>query len=114
MRELELIERIQELLGPSGPRVLRGLGDDASVVRAGRYAVTSIDSMIEGVHFRPGPLSPADIGHRALAGALSDLAAMGATPGEAYMALGLPPGCEIEYALQLVSGARNLADRVGV
>ena len=114
MRELELIERIEQLLGPSGPRVVRGVGDDAAVVRAGGYAVTSIDSMIEGVHFRSRQLAPEDIGHRALAGALSDLAAMGARPGEAYLTLGLPPASEVEYALALVSGSLDLARRVEV
>jgi thiamine-monophosphate kinase len=114
MRELALIERIEELVGQPGPRVLRGLGDDAAVVRAGAYAVTSIDSMVEGVHFRPGQLGPDDIGHRALAGALSDLAAMAARPGEAYLALGLPEGCELEYALALVSGSLELARRLDV
>ena len=48
--------------------------------------------MVEGVHFRLGPLAPRDVGHRALAGALSDLAAMGARPGEAYLAVVLPDG----------------------
>ena len=47
--------------------------------------------MVDGVHFRSGELTPGEIGHRALAGALSDLAAMGAPAGEAYLALGLPP-----------------------
>jgi thiamine-monophosphate kinase len=70
--------------------------------------------MVEGVHFRlggDGGLSPADVGHRALAGALSDIAAMGAEPGEAYIALGLPPGLGEEDALALVGGAQELAGR---
>ena len=109
MRELELIERIEAMLGPAGPRVLRGVGDDAAVVRAGGYAVTSIDSMIEDVHFRSRALDPQEIGHRALAAALSDLGAMGACPGEAYLALGLPPRCEVDYAAGIVEGALQLA-----
>ena len=115
MRELELIERIAAALdGEVSGRVVRGPGDDAAVVRAGRYAVTSIDSMVEGVHFRIEQLAPEEIGHRALAGALSDLAAMAASPGEAYLALGLPPGCEIEYPLAVVAGARELASSQGL
>jgi thiamine-monophosphate kinase len=109
MRELELIERIEELVGRDGRRVVLGLGDDAAVVRAGAYAVTSIDSMVEGVHFRSGQLSGEEIGHRALAGALSDLAAMGASAGEAYLALGLPSGSDVEQALAVVSGSLALA-----
>ena len=62
---------------------MRWLGDDAAVVRSGgRFAIVSTDSMAEGVHFRLDWAGPAAIGHRALAGALSDIAAMGAAAGE--------------------------------
>jgi thiamine-monophosphate kinase len=54
------------------------------------------------------------VGARALAGALSDIAAMGADPGEAYVVLGLPPGFTEERALELVRGAGALARRMGV
>ncbi len=113
MRELELIERLERELPREGRHLLRGIGDDAAVVRARGYAVTSVDTMVEGVHFRRDQLSPAEIGHRALAGALSDLAAMGAIPGEAYLALGLP-GAAAPDALSLVRGAKALAERTGV
>jgi thiamine-monophosphate kinase len=112
MRELELIDALERALaGRQGDRVVRWLGDDAAVVRAGAYAVTSVDTMIDGVHFRSGQLSLEEIGHRALAAALSDLAAMGAAPGEAYLALGLPPSTQ---ALELIEGMRALAERSGV
>jgi thiamine-monophosphate kinase len=98
---------------PRGDRVLRGVGDDAAVVRARAVCVVSVDTMVEGVHFRlrDGWATPAQVGWRALAGALSDLAAMGAEPGEAYLALGLPAGMSERAALELVRGARELADR---
>src|SRR6516165_2855678 len=108
MRELELIEALERLLSPSGGRVLRSVGDDAAVVRADRYAVTSVDAMVDGVHFRTEQLRPEEIGHRALAAAVSDLAAMGARPGEAYLALGVAPGFEEGSALALITGARTL------
>ena len=114
MHERELIERLERVFEARGARVIRGLGDDAAVVRAGRYAVTSIDTMVDGVHFRTGELSPEEIGHRALAAALSDLAAMGAAPGEAYLALGLPAGSDPEQVLALALGASRLAARLGV
>jgi len=90
VRELELIRALEKALRSDGPRVVRWLGDDAAVVRARGYAVTSVDAMLDSVHFRSAQLAPEDIGHRALAGALSDLAAMGAQAGEAYLALGAP------------------------
>lgn len=115
MRELELIEALERSLDSGrGGRVVRWLGDDAAVTRADRYAVTSVDSMVDGVHFRSEQLTPAEIGHRALAGALSDLAAMGAPPGEAYLALGLPGGFESDRAAALIGGIRELAAHAGV
>jgi len=114
VRELELIAELRSLLGGGDPRVVRGAGDDAAVVRARGYAVTSVDMMVEGVHFRSGELTPGEIGHRALAGALSDLAAMGAPAGEAYLALGLAPGTELDSARALIAGAAELAQEVGV
>jgi thiamine-monophosphate kinase len=101
-------------LGGTG-RVLRGIGDDAAVVRARPVCVTSVDAMVDGVHFRLRAdwATPAQVGARALAGALSDLAAMGAEPGEAYLVLGLPAGFAEEQALELVRGARAVADSTG-
>lgn len=95
--------------------MLRGIGDDAAVTRARPLCVTSVDAMIDGVHFRlrEGWATPAEVGHRALAGALSDLAAMGADPGEAYLMLGIPVGFSELQALELVRGARALADDTG-
>jgi thiamine-monophosphate kinase len=105
VRELELISELPTLLGGhAGSRVARWLGDDAAVIRAGAYSVVSVDSMVDGVHFRVSELTPAEIGHRALAGALSDLAAMGAEPGEAYLALGLPSGYVLAQARELIGG----------
>jgi len=114
VRELELIEALERVLARGGPRIIRSRGDDAAVVRAGRYAVTSVDALVEGVHFRSGELEPEEIGHRALAAALSDLAAMGAMPGEAYLALALPPGYGRDRTLGLLRGAERLAREHGV
>jgi thiamine-monophosphate kinase len=95
--------------------LLRGIGDDAAVVRARTLCVTSVDAMIDGVHFRlrEGWATPAEVGHRALAGALSDLAAMGADPGEAYLVLGMPAGFDEQQALELLRGVRALAADTG-
>ncbi len=105
--ELALIEALEQVLSSGGPRVVRWLGDDAAVVRAGGpFAVTSVDAMVDGVHFRSAVMSAEEIGWRALAAALSDLAAMGVGGGgEAYLALGLPEGTDAAYAVSVVSGA---------
>lgn len=117
VRELELIESLDSVLGPSAaqPRVLRWIGDDASVVRSGgAYTVTSVDAMVDGIHFRRGQLSSAEIGHRALAGALSDLAAMGARAGEAYLTLAIPADMSLDEALDVARGTQRLASDCGV
>lgn len=109
MRESELIEQLTALFESNSPRVIRGIGDDAAVVRGDRYAVISVDAMVDGIHFRSTQLSPPEIGHRALAGALSDMAAMGASASEAYLVLGLPTGFEAEDTLSLAQAAQQLA-----
>jgi thiamine-monophosphate kinase len=118
MRELALIEAVERVLANDDPRIVRWLGDDAAVVRAaGTYAVTSVDTMVEGVHFpalADGVGTLGDFGHRALAGALSDLAAMGAQPGEAYLALVLPPRLDQDGVLELFGAAQQLATASGV
>jgi thiamine-monophosphate kinase len=119
VRELALIEALERVLAHDDPRVVRWLGDDAAVVRARAYAVTSVDTMVEGVHFpslAERTCTLADVGHRALAGALSDLAAMGADPGEAYLALVLPsqPPLGEAAVLELFRAAQALAGASGV
>lgn len=111
MAELELIAAIERMLGVRGDRLLRPPGDDAAVVRARPLAVTSVDAVVEGVHFSLNTHSPADVGHTALATALSDIAAMGADPGEAYVALGVPAHTDRDGALALVEGMEALAER---
>jgi thiamine-monophosphate kinase len=115
LEEFELIAAMRERFDPPPARVLVASGDDAAVVRARPLSVTSTDAMVDGVHFRLGATATAaDAGHRALAAALSDLAAMGAEPGEAYVVLGLPPGFAREDALALADAMAALARRCGV
>jgi thiamine-monophosphate kinase len=110
--ELELIESIRAALADrSGGRVLRSTGDDAAVIRARPLAVTSIDTVVEGVHFSLSTHSPADVGWKALATALSDLAAMGAAAGEAFVSLVVPAG--FEGGVELVREMEVLARATG-
>jgi thiamine-monophosphate kinase len=111
--EFELIAEIRRRVGRRGERVLRALGDDAAVVRADGVAVTSVDAFVEGVHFRLATTSLRDLGHKCIAASMSDLAACGATAGEAYIALGLPPNVGEREALELIDGAEELATEIG-
>src|SRR5882672_2613293 len=82
---------IRALLVRWGDRAA-GIGDDAAVLRLtrGDALVTSVDSSVEGRHFKREWLSPREIGYRAVAAALSDLAAMAARPIGVLIAFALP------------------------
>src|SRR5947208_9279302 len=114
MAERDLIRAFERILRVRSERVVYATGDDAAVVRADGAAATSVDAMVEGVHFELATHSPGDVGHKALATALSDLAAMGAAAGEAYVALSLPPDFGKARAVELVQAMQALAARLGV
>ncbi len=113
MGEFELLAKIRERLPAGGERLRVGSGDDAAVSVPGGATATSVDALVEGVHFERGRASLAQIGHKALATALSDLAAMGAEPGEAYVVLGLPADLDQGGCLELLDGIAALAERTG-
>lgn len=114
MGELELIRTFQRILGERGDRLELGSGDDAAVVRGDDRAVVSVDAVVDGVHFELATHSYADVGHKALATALSDLAAMGVGASEAYVALGVPDGTAPADLADLAEAMEALADRSGV
>lgn len=114
--EFELIAALRERAERAGApqassRLVVGSGDDAAVTAGDGAAVTSVDAAVEGVHFDRRLASPRSIGHKALAAALSDLAAMGAEPGEAYVQLGLPEDFDAEACLELADGLASVAAR---
>ncbi len=107
--EFELIDAIRQRVAAAGgpessPALLLGSGDDAAITQRERPAVISVDALVEDTHFRIPPFTPAQVGTKALAVALSDLAAMGALPGEAYVQLGVPPGRSEAELLELADG----------
>ncbi|MEO8063823.1 MAG: thiamine-phosphate kinase [Pseudomonadota bacterium] len=112
--EFELIGKYFARLGAQRADVRIGVGDDGAVLMppASRELVAVTDSLVEGVHFPPG--SPAiSIGHRAFAVNLSDIAAMGAEPAWALLALSLPRPDE-EWLAQFARAAGDLCRRHGV
>jgi thiamine-monophosphate kinase len=114
LSEFDLIERFFSHCGAPRTDVVLGVGDDAAVLECppGFQLVAAIDSLVEEVHFPAG--SPArSIGHRALAVNLSDLAAMGAQPAWALLALALPRADEAWLA-EFTAGLDALARRHGV
>lgn len=111
--EFGLIARVTARLGtPSN--CLLGPGDDAAVVAVpdGRVVATT-DVLVEGRHFRRDWSRARDIGHRAAAANLADIAAMGATGTALLVALCAPPGLEVSWAEELTDGLAAEAGLVG-
>jgi thiamine-monophosphate kinase len=113
MGEFELLARMRERLPRTGARLRLGSGDDAAISLPGGATATSVDALVEGVHFCREQAGLEQIGHKALSTALSDLAAMGAEPGEAYVVLGVPADLDEEGCLQLLDGLAELAAATG-
>jgi len=114
MGEFELLRKVRERLGADGDRVVVGSGDDAAVTVPGGATATSVDAVVDGVHFRREHYESLDgIGCKALAAALSDLAAMGAEAGEAYVVVGAPADLGEAALLELVDGVVALAGETG-
>ncbi|HUP02125.1 MAG TPA: thiamine-phosphate kinase [Gemmatimonadota bacterium] len=92
--EFGWIARLIAVLAESGAEGAAAIGDDAAIVQelAGPPTVWTIDTLVEGVHFRFDWLDPEAVGRRALAASLSDLAAMGAEPLGALVAAAGPAG----------------------
>ena len=111
--EFGLIAAVVERLGTS-PSVLVGPGDDAAVVLApdGRVVATT-DVLVEGVHFRLDWSSPYDVGRKAAAANLADVAAMGGTATSLLVGLAAPPDMPVSWATELADGLRDEADVVG-
>ncbi|MGH2926526.1 MAG: thiamine-phosphate kinase [Solirubrobacterales bacterium] len=120
--EFELISRLVESAESAragrpiawGAPVVVGSGDDAAVTTPAGATATSVDALVEGVHFRRDGWPLASVGRKALAAALSDLAAMGAAPGEAYVVLGVPDDLDEDGCIELASGLSDAAARHGV
>jgi thiamine-monophosphate kinase len=113
MGEFELLARVRERLPPPGGRIRVGSGDDAAVTVPGGATATSVDALVEGVHFSRDGTGLGQAGSKALATALSDLAAMGAEPGEAYVVLTVPPELDEDACLEAVDGMVALAAATG-
>jgi thiamine-monophosphate kinase len=93
-----------------------GIGDDVAVLRAGadRVWLATCDVQVEGAHFLRAATTPADLGRKALAVNLSDIASAGGVPRFALVSLGLPKDLPVEFVDGLYAGLREAAARFGV
>jgi thiamine-monophosphate kinase len=109
--EFDLIAAITERLPAPGPRVRVPSGDDAAVVEPRAASAVTVDAIVEGVHFNLDDFGAPAVGRKALAAGLSDLAAMGASQGEAYVVVGAPPDLDDERLLEIAEGLAEVASR---
>jgi thiamine-monophosphate kinase len=109
--ERALIERIRQRVPLADSTLIVGIGDDAAVTAPDRGAlqVLTTDALVEGVHFDRRFSAPADIGHKALAVNVSDIASMGGASRFALLSLMLPPDITVLEIDELVDGLLNLA-----
>jgi thiamine-monophosphate kinase len=117
--EFELIDAIRARLREAGApersaELVLGPGDDAAISVDAGTRVTSVDAAVEGVHFRIPPFDHRRAGAKALATALSDIAAMGARVTEAYVQLGVTESLRTDDCLELATGIGEVAAEHGV
>lgn len=108
-----MIAQLRDLIEaqPLHRKLCNAIGDDAAVWQPSRShrSVITTDALIEGVHFRLETMSLYDVGWRAMAGTISDLAAMGSRPVLATVALGIPSGGDAAAVLELYHGMLAVA-----
>ena len=114
LHELKLVEWLRKAAGRS-PQLVAGIGDDCAIYRpkSGEDVLLKSDQLIEGVHFR-SDFAPGLIGERALARALSDIAAMGGEPRVCLVSLAVPRGRKEAWIKSFFRGLLRLALRTGV
>ena len=114
--EFGLIDRLAAAVGAEPPAdLIAGIGDDAAVWRAGETVLlATTDTLVEGVHFLPELAPWADVGWKALAVNVSDIAAMGGEPLFALITLALPPETDVAVVDDLYVGLLECARQYGV
>jgi thiamine-monophosphate kinase len=112
--EFDLIAAINDRLPGDGERIRVRSGDDAAIVEPAGASAISVDAVVDGVHFRLDQFGARAVGRKALAAGLSDLAAMGAQPGEAYVVVAAPGELGDDALLEIADGLAEVASRHGV
>ncbi len=114
--EFGLIDRVKEAIGPPGAGVVVGIGDDVAVLRAreDRYLLATCDIQVEGIHFLKEVISPYQLGRKAAAINISDIAAMGGLPTYLLVSLALPKETSVEYVDALYEGLIKETEAAGV
>jgi thiamine-monophosphate kinase len=118
--EFPLIDRIARIAAVEREDVIVGIGDDVAVLRpgpdrpGGDWLLAKVDCQVEGVHYLKDVISPRQLGRKALAVNLSDIAAIGGQPLYALVSLALADDTEVDWVDELYYGLREEGDKFGV
>jgi thiamine-monophosphate kinase len=114
--EVDLIAALSREFGPPPPEVVLGIGDDCAAIAlgGGQCLLWTVDTLVEGVHFDLAYMSLAQLGWKALAVNVSDVAAMGGEPKQALLSLGWPPARDKALALEFARGLAQAGRDFGV
>lgn len=114
--EFGFIDRLARSFNQHLPEGVTGIGDDCAVLpwRGDQKLLVTTDLLLDRVHFLKEKIAPRDLGYKALAVNLSDLAAMGGKPLWAFLSIALPAETELAWADQFISGWKSLSDKTQV
>jgi len=107
--EFGLIERFRSKFDTGSPRVKKGIGDDCAIfsTQSNSIQLISTDALVESIHFNLKKISAEQLGHKAMAANISDIAAMGGNPYLAVISLGLPTPTTIKFLDKFYSGLQT-------
>lgn len=113
--EFGFIERVASLFSSHLPEGTLGIGDDCAILPGGddKALLVTTDSLIEGVHFLRSAIAPRDLGYKSLAVNLSDIAAMGGKPNEAFLSLGVGKETALSFIEEFLYGFHELCGESG-
>jgi thiamine-monophosphate kinase len=108
--EVDLVAAIRRILSGEPSEVVLGPGDDAALVEPGIHVgILTADMLVEGVHFERDSIAPRELGYKAVAVNVSDIAAMGGSPRYGLVSLGLPADVGTHWVVELYGGLREAA-----
>jgi thiamine-monophosphate kinase len=113
--EFGIINRIRKWTTSSDPALVQGIGDDVAVIEMGSKALlVTTDILIEGIHFDKSWIDPFQLGRKALAVNLSDIASMGGTPKYFLISIGLPKNISLSFVSSFYRGLKKEAKQFRV
>ncbi len=114
--EFGFIDRVADMFRHLSQQGLTGIGDDCAILPFNEtedYVITT-DLLIENIHFLKNRIKPDELGYKALAVNLSDIAAMGAQPVGSFLSVGIPADTSVEYLDAFMQGYHSLSEKYNV